>query len=61
MNLATSELYFAIAKIWRWMEMEVWNTCEERDVLTTYDCFIGSADLKSEGIKVKIVGERDGM
>jgi hypothetical protein len=43
--------------VWRNVEMEVWDTLEERDVQTTNDCFIGMADLKSDGIKVRILGE----
>ena len=43
----------------RWMELELYDTKEERDVLTTYDCFIGMTDLKSDGIKIKVVGELD--
>ena len=58
MNLATSELYIGLAMVWRWWRMEVWDTVEERDVLTTNDCFVGLTDLKSEGIKVRILGER---
>ncbi|KAH7093674.1 benzoate 4-monooxygenase cytochrome P450 [Paraphoma chrysanthemicola] len=57
MNLAISELYFAIAMVWRRLDLEIYDTLEERDVLTTHDCFIGMPDLKSEGIKVKIVEE----
>ncbi|KAJ4290380.1 hypothetical protein N0V90_010596 [Kalmusia sp. IMI 367209] len=60
MNLATSELYFGIAFVWRWMEMEIWNTKEERDVWTNYDCFIGMASLGTEsGIRVRVLGERE--
>jgi N-methylhydantoinase B/oxoprolinase/acetone carboxylase alpha subunit len=56
-SLAISELYFAIAMLWRRVELEIYDTVEERDVLTTNDCFIGMTDLKSEGIKAKIIGE----
>jgi cytochrome P450 len=49
MNLATSELYLGLAMIY--------DTVESRDVLTTYDCFLGMTDLKSEGVKVKVVSE----
>ena len=44
----------------RWVELEIHDTIEERDVLTSNDCFIGMTDLKSEGIKVKVVDEVDG-
>jgi hypothetical protein len=37
--------------------LEIYDTVEERDVMTTNDCFLGMTDLKSEGIKAKIVGE----
>ncbi|KAF2832484.1 putative benzoate 4-monooxygenase cytochrome P450 [Ophiobolus disseminans] len=56
MNLAISELYFAIALLWRRLDTEIYDTVEERDVLTTNDCFLGMTDLKSEGIKARIVG-----
>jgi len=36
--------------------MEIYITVEERDVLTTNDCFLGMTDLKSEGIKARIIG-----
>jgi hypothetical protein len=52
-----SELYFAIAMLWRSIELEVVDTLEERDVWTSNDCFIGMTDLKSEGIKVRVIGE----
>jgi hypothetical protein len=55
-SLAISELYFTIAMIWRGLDLEIYDTVEERDVLTSYDCFIGMADLNSEGVKAKIVG-----
>ena len=59
MNLAVSELYMGIAMVWRRFRMEIFDTLEERDVLTTNDCPIGTTDLKSEGIKVRIIGEVD--
>lgn len=37
--------------------MEVHDTVEARDVLTTNDVFIGMPGLRSTGIKVKILGE----
>ena len=46
-----------IAYVMRWMMMEVYDTVEDRDVLTTNDCFIGMTDLRSDGIKVRILGE----
>jgi hypothetical protein len=52
-----SELYFTVAYVMRWFDMEIWDTVEERDVLTSNDVFIGMTDLSSLGIKVKIVGE----
>lgn len=57
MNLATSELYLGLAMIWRKFQFEIYDTVESRDVLTTYDCFLGMTDLKSEGVKVKVVAE----
>ncbi|KAF2111418.1 cytochrome P450 [Lophiotrema nucula] len=57
MNLAVSELYFALAYLFRELEMEVVDTIEEKDVMTSHDCFIGMSDLGSEGIKIKILGE----
>jgi hypothetical protein len=43
--------------IWRKFQFEIYDTVESRDVLTTYDCFLGMTDLKSEGVKVKVVAE----
>jgi len=40
--------------------MEVFDTVEGRDVLTSNDCFLGMPDLGSEGIKVRVVGEVEG-
>jgi hypothetical protein len=57
MNLATSELYLGLAMIWRKFQFEIYDTVESRDVLTTYDCFLGMTDLKSDGVKVKVVAE----
>jgi len=57
MNLATSELYLGLAMIWRKFQFEIYDTVESRDVLTTYDCFLGMTDLKSQGVKVKVVAE----
>jgi hypothetical protein len=57
MNLAMSELYFGLAMIWRRFELEIWDTVEKRDVLTSHDCFLGMPDLGSEGIKARVVGE----
>jgi hypothetical protein len=56
-SLAISELYFAIAMLWRRLELEVYDTLEERDVWTTNDCFIGMTDLESEGVQVRVLGE----
>lgn len=59
MNPAISELYFGIAFLWRCMELEIWDTSEERDVQTNYDCFLGMTSLGTEsGIRVKVLGER---
>jgi hypothetical protein len=46
--------------IWRRFDMEIYHTVEERDVLTTHDCFLGMPDLGSEGVKVRLVGEVKG-
>ena len=43
----------------RWFDLEIFDTIERRDVLTTNDCFIGMTDLSSVGIKVKVVGEKE--
>lgn len=58
-NLATSELYLGLAMVWRRFRMEIYDTVEARDVLTSHDCFIGMTDLNSEGIKVKVLGMVD--
>lgn len=52
-----SELQFAIAMVWRRLNLEIYDTVEERDVLTKHDCFLGMTDVSSEGIKVKVLGD----
>ena len=59
MNLAYAEVYLALAYVLRSFEMEPYETIKERDVETTNDCFIGMTDLKSVGIRVKVVKELD--
>lgn len=45
--------------LWRRLDLEIYDTVEERDVLTSHDCFIGMADLKSEGIKARVIGDAE--
>jgi hypothetical protein len=56
-SLAISELYIAIALVWRRLDPEIFDTLEERDEWTTHDCFVGVTDLTSEGIKARIMKE----
>lgn len=58
-NLAWAELYMMTAKLFRQFEMELYDTTEERDVLTKFDGFIGLTDRTSDGVRVRIVRERD--
>ena len=56
MNLAISELYFCIAMLWRSVQLEIYDTIEERDVFTNYDAFIGMPDISiGGGIRVKVL------
>jgi hypothetical protein len=43
--------------LWRRLDLEIYDTVEERDVLTSHDCFIGMTDLESAGVKAKVIGE----
>ena len=56
-SLAYAELYMALAYVFRRFDMELFETTEERDVLTTRDCFIGLTDVTSPGIRVRITKE----
>ncbi|KAF2092800.1 cytochrome P450 [Rhizodiscina lignyota] len=58
-NLAIAELASMTAYLFRRFQVELYETIEERDVLTTRDCFIGMTDASSPGIRVKIVRERE--
>ena len=49
----------ALARVLRSFEMEPYETTKERDIETTNDCFIGMTDLKSVGIRVKVLKELD--
>ena len=59
MNIAYAEVYIALAYVLRSFEMEIYETVKERDVETTNDCFIGMTNLKSVGIRVKVLKELD--
>jgi cytochrome P450 len=59
MNLAYAEVYMTLAYVLRSFEMEPYETIKERDVETKNDCFIGMTDLKSLGIRVKVLKELD--
>ena len=58
-NLAYAEIYMVLARVLRSFEMEPYETIKERDVETTNDCFIGMTDLKSVGIRVKVLKDLD--
>ncbi|KAF2120024.1 benzoate 4-monooxygenase cytochrome P450 [Lophiotrema nucula] len=55
MNLATAELFICVALLFRTMELQIVDTVEERDVLTTRDAFIGQSDPSSQGINARII------
>jgi hypothetical protein len=46
------------ARLFRRFELELYETTEERDVLTRYDCLIGIPEWNSKGIRVHIKRER---
>ena len=47
------------AYLFRRFELQLYETIEGRDILTTRDSFIGMTDSASPGVRVKIVRERD--
>jgi len=57
-SLAMSELYIGIATIFRRFHMQIVDTPKEREVECKHIMGIGFPDMKAEGIKVKVLGER---
>jgi hypothetical protein len=47
-----------MAAIFRRFDLQLFDTTFERDVETVRDCFLTEARLESQGIRVKVVGER---
>ena len=45
------------ARLFRRYQMELYETYEERDVITRHDYIMGMVDKTSPGIRVKIIGE----
>ncbi|RDW77525.1 hypothetical protein BP6252_05578 [Coleophoma cylindrospora] len=56
-NLAWAELYLAAAVVFRKFDMELYETTRA-DVDIARDCFVPQPKKGSQGIRVKIVGER---
>ena len=54
-SLATAEIFICVALLFRTMELQIVDTVEERDVLTTRDAFIGQSDPSSQGINARII------
>ncbi|KAL9013251.1 MAG: hypothetical protein Q9173_002036 [Seirophora scorigena] len=57
MNLAQTELYLAVAAVFRRFDLELYDTERLRDVETTRDCFTGEASKGSRGVRVRVVAE----
>ncbi|QKX52975.1 uncharacterized protein TRUGW13939_00046 [Talaromyces rugulosus] len=57
-HFAQAEIYLAMAAIFRRFDLQLFDTTFKRDVETVRDCFLTEARLESQGIRVKVVGER---
>ncbi|KAL8882352.1 MAG: hypothetical protein Q9198_000640 [Flavoplaca austrocitrina] len=57
MNLAQTELYLAVAAVFRRFDLELYDTERLRDVKSTRDCFTGEASKGSRGVRVRVIGE----
>lgn len=53
-SLANTEMYLAIAAIFRRFELKTFETDRQRDVDSTRDCFTGEASSKSQGVRVVV-------
>lgn len=53
-SLAYTELYFAIAMIFRKLELELFDTTRE-DVEVVHDFFMGTAKSGSKGVRARVV------
>ena len=58
MNLAMAEIYMTLAYVFRRFDFELFDTIASRDVEIVRDNFIGMVDGRSQGIRVKVVGDR---
>lgn len=54
-SLAMTELYLTIAIVFRQFEFEMFETTEERDVMITGDCNVGMVDVRSLGIRARVM------
>ncbi|KAL9627691.1 MAG: hypothetical protein Q9204_006397 [Flavoplaca sp. TL-2023a] len=57
MNLAQTELYLAVAAVFRRFDLELYDTERLRDVESTRDCFTGEASKGSRGVRVRVIAE----
>ncbi|KAI0190903.1 cytochrome P450 [Xylaria flabelliformis] len=51
-NFAYTEIYIALACIFRRLALELYETYRERDIDIVRDCFIGETSLSTQGIRV---------
>ena len=56
-SLANTEMYLAIAAVFRRFELSLFETNRQRDVDSSRDCFTGEASSESKGIRVVMVKE----
>lgn len=54
-RIAYTELYLALAMIFRRFELQLFDTNRERDIDIQRDCFLGEPDIKTQGVRVKVV------
>ncbi|EED22467.1 flavonoid 3-hydroxylase, putative [Talaromyces stipitatus ATCC 10500] len=57
-HFAQAEIYLVMAAIFRRFNLQLVDTDFKRDIETVRDCFLTEARLESQGIRIKVVGER---
>ena len=56
-SLANTEMYLAVAAVFRRFELETFETDRQRDVDSSRDCLTGEASSKSKGVRIVVLKE----
>lgn len=54
-----AELYLTIAIVFRQFEFHLFDTTEERDILTVGDCQLAMVDASSVGVRARVTEVRN--